>query len=173
MLIFGTYKTAPGKFDPNMIPGIQKVLLFNMYSIYDQGEMVYNLVPQPYPPEEILLSPDQLIFDNMYANYLMTNTYAFIDLMKIMYPLYENSDLLAYVLVGDDVYRDAMTQSLIKFIQERYGYISNYINDIEDIPYVQHSDFSRYGIMNLDADKEKFIQLMIQSGQMVIKDEEE
>lgn len=173
MLVFGGYETMPYvSFDPMSIPGINKYIIMNLYSIYDQGIRLDNLVPCPIPPAEIVLSEDQLVFDGMYINYLITNPYAFTDLMKIMYPLYENSDILVYILVGNDIYRDCITQSLIKFIQERYGYVSNYISDISDIECLQHSSFNSFGILNFDQDKARYIDYLIQNNQLDIPNAE-
>lgn len=166
MIIFGTESTRPGIFDPMYIPGIKKVLVLNLYSLFDMGEQIPNIIPFPFPVPELVYSDDQVQLDMIYADYLTNHIPAFMDLMKILYPLYENSDLLVYILISHDPYRDVMTESLIKFIQERYGYICNLINTLEDVLYVQDGSFSYNGIIAMDMDKEKYINILYDTGQL-------
>lgn len=171
MLVFGKSNTVPGvAFDPMSIPGITKCVIFNFFSLYDIGIRLDNLIPYPYPPEEIVFSSDELVFDGMYANYLLNNQYAFTDMMKLMYELYTNSDVLVYVLVGDGSYRDGIAQSLVKFIQERYGYVTNYINSIEDLECLQDSGFSNYGLINFDIDMERYQYNVYQSENIEVEE---
>lgn len=172
MIIFGTEQTRPGLFDPVYIPGIKKVLVLNLLSLFDMGDQIPHILPYPYPAHELVFSDDQLQLDMMYADYLINHIPAFIDLMKIMYPLYENSDLLVYILITHDPYRDVITESLIKFIQERYGYICNEINTLEDVMYVEHGTFNYVGIMNMDMDKEKYINILFDDGKLNLPKED-
>ena len=53
-------------------------------------------------------------------------------------------------------YSEYAVESLIKFIQQRYGIISNVLESEEDFDTLVEHDFSLTGLYNLDIDKEKF-----------------
>ena len=112
--------------------------VYNMSSLLELGIRLNNLIPPIYNPDGSLMDfRDERQFDQWYANYLMSNNAAFVDMMSIVYDLYNGINVL--VLIGHDDYKDIITESFIKFIQQRYGYNSNLLNDYNDWYY------SRFG----------------------------
>ena len=70
-----------------------------------------------------------------------------------------------------------MNESLIKMIQQRYGYNAAVINDINDLDYVNPEDFSFsiQGLHNLDEDKKRLVMILesrrIQAGGRIYEPE--
>ena len=133
-----------------------KFKILNLSSLSEKGDRLFNLLP-PFPAE-LYDADKEKAFDLAYAEYIMANDKAFMDLMKIIYPEYENSadNIIIYIMVDFDDMRMAITESLIKFIQQRYGIICNIINKEDDWDYIEGSDFNIIGLGNLDADKERY-----------------
>jgi len=141
MLIFGDYNSLPKEND---------FVVFNLSSLVEGFETL-SLVP-PF----IRQFNDEKQFDIMYANYLISDDNAFFEMMKIVMSLYMGKDV--YVLITrDGGILEILTESLQKFIQQRYGIISININCIEDLKYIEDvSQFTIQGLYNLDIDKERF-----------------
>ena len=96
------------------------------------------------------------MFDIKYAEYILSIPRAFNELMKIMYSLYYANDV--YLLVTKDGgYFDILTESLLKFIQQRYGYDSYILNEPNDIQYAEKGEFNIYGLFNFDADNKRYV----------------
>ncbi len=98
---------------------------------------------------------DEREFDIRYANYLSTNDAAFIDIMKIVYNLYQGYDVFCIADVGDE-YNELFVESILKFIQQKYGFNGQILGSPEDFLYTQDSTFTIQGLYNLDIDKERF-----------------
>lgn len=125
----------------------ERFIIFNLSSLLEGFERV-NLLP-PFK-----LDRYDRDFDIMYANYILENDNIFYEFMKIMMSLYYGLDTL--ILVNKDDLYEYVNESLIKFIQQRYGIITNVINVKEDWEYVQESEFTIQGLFNMDKDKERF-----------------
>ena len=80
-------------------------------------------------------------------------------MMKIILPVYNGEDV--YLIVyHDNGYFDAITESVVKFIQNRYGIIPVYINDMIDYdftPTQYNMSLSVNGLFNFDQDKEIYV----------------
>jgi hypothetical protein len=152
MLIFG---------DENIIKVRQNYdAIFNLSSLLEFGARLRNLAPPLHTiilPGETLDFRDEKTFDLKYAQYLMNSDAAFYDLMRLVYSLYSNSSI--FVIISRSEYADIITESLIKFIQQRYGYNSNFIQESEDLDYLVESSFSVPGLYNLDIDKKRFVNM--------------
>jgi hypothetical protein len=98
---------------------------------------------------------DQELFGQYYTAYVLSNKEPFMALMDIVYNLYEGYDVL--LLIGRDEFRDILTETISKIIQQRYGYISNIISDLCDLEGLQEGQFSIQGLYTLDQDKEIYI----------------
>lgn len=94
------------------------------------------------------------IFDNTYANMLLNDKDMFRCLMHIMINAANNFNVI--ILISHDDYRDAVKESIIKFIQIRYGYNCWEIEDIDDLQVIDEPFFTPMGIMNLDNDKLRY-----------------
>lgn len=105
-----------------------------------------------YPPRE-LPGRSEYEFDMAYAQYIMSNDMVFFDFMQIPYNLYLGKDV--FILIDDDARYEFLNESLLKFIQQRYGYNANYITCAEDFIYAEPGTFSEIGMANLIYDKER------------------
>lgn len=158
MISLGTQLTLPDRINSALLmnTGKKRMNIYNLSSMFDFGIPLPALIP-PYMNLTQEVKDDQRVFDEFYANYILTNDIAFYQMMNIMYSIYEDSELLVYILIGRDEYRDMITESLVKFIQQRYGYNCNIINEANDWPYVADSSINIYGLYNFDIDKERYI----------------
>ena len=138
-------------------------IIYNLSSFYNGYDNVQNLAVRLSLLNNSQMSMREFIytveFDILYANYILNNTASFCDLMKIMINASCGRNIV--ILVHHDEYRDAISESLIKLIQERYGYNCWEIDDVDDLESASESFFSAQGIMNLDFDKNKFDNLYI------------
>lgn len=152
--------------DPNLIPYIQSktmksLKVFNYTSLYSGYPSLSVLVTNMYQlnnsgmPTNLFV--DTVDFDVRYATMILNNDQMYEALITIMMNTYQGIDVI--LLVQRDPYRDALMESLIKFIQQRYGYNSWIIEDIEDISCIHEPYFSPIGIMALDEDIKRYDQL--------------
>lgn len=129
-------------------------IVFNLTSMKEGFDRLSRLIP----PNTIGRFTDRE-FDIVYANYIMSNDFVFKEFFDIIYPLYTGLDV--YIIISDDDWSENLTESLLKLIQQRYGYNGGKINCIDDYYFMvnskNYSDFDRsYGLANLDIDKERY-----------------
>ena len=129
--------------------------IFNFTSLV-MGLPKIDLVPEKDSFEYY----DEKSFDIQYANWIMNNDSKFIEFMKIVYPLYCGRNVFIVVNWYDNIenyFYANLNESLMKFIQSRYGYNASIINTVEDYMeqnlYNLESGFSIEGLMNIDMDK--------------------
>lgn len=101
-------------------------------------------------------------FDIAYMNYIFENDVVFKDFFAIIYHLYIGNDV--YLVVSKDDWSENLIESLLKLIQQRYGYNASEINSFEDYIYFKNNSMNgfdhMYGIANLDIDKERYTYLI-------------
>lgn len=143
MLIFGNTETFL-KLPLNTFTNV-----FNLSSPYECGRRLFSLLP-------FSLDLNDPNFDFIYADYIMNNDNAFKEMMELVLNVYYGTH--AYVLVEEDLnYKYEAAESLIKFLQQRYGilvYSARSIEDLEAIP--EEIPLPLYGVLNLDIDKERY-----------------
>lgn len=122
-------------------------MLLPRYQMMDQSIIGYN-------NEE-----DDINFDYNYCNFVTINDSAFIQLMSIMIPVYDNPDVLVEIMISESLNRDEAAELLAKLIQQRYGYNSYMVKSLEDFLYVDESTFSIPGLFTMDKDIERYISL--------------
>lgn len=138
----------------------------NFHNIIDTGAVYnftsfregYQRVPLLIPPNEIGRSSGRE-FDIAYANYLMTNDFVFKSFFDIIYLLYTGVDI--YLIIDESDWSENLIESLLKLIQQRYGYNAVKINCFEDYLQANSSKYISefnpyYGLANLDMDKERY-----------------
>lgn len=128
---------------------------FNLSSYYQRGTNL-SLVPDPnhIPKELIEGNIDTLEFDIAYGQYLMND--AFLKFMSIVLPLYDDPCACVIVYIFQSPVRDVIMECIDKLIQQRYGYRSYIINDLEDLYGVRDdASFSVRGIVNIQQDSQK------------------
>lgn len=164
MLIFGPY---------NCIPYSKDIVVYNYSSLTEYIPRMGLLVPP-----EVVQNMGEYELDVAYYNYIMNNDDLFILFMNIILPIYSGSDV--YVCIskfGYNDYTNNMNESLIKIIQQRYGYNAAVINDVSDLDYINPEDFSFsiQGLHNLDEDKKRLVMILesrrIQAGGRIYEPE--
>ena len=145
--------------NPNLIPIIENThkadgcFIFNLSSLYSGYIDITNLLTsinymaQPGMYNEYINSVE---FDMQYSAAVLNTPQLFHSLIQIMYCVYNNAN--AYVLIQRDPYRDAIMESIIKLIQQRYGYLCWLIEDVDDIEDLHNTAPSPLGILTLDND---------------------
>ena len=132
--------------------------VFNLSSLREDFITLRYLIP----PNNIGRFTD-LEFDIAYMNYIMQNDSAFMDFFRIIYELYIGNDVFI-VASSEEDWSENILESLIKLIQQRYGYNAIFVGNSEDYIYAKNhctEDFiSGYGLYNLDQDKERFAYLV-------------
>jgi hypothetical protein len=97
-------------------------------------------------------------FDIAYSTLIFNDIYLFHSFMRIM--AYEYTDLLVFIFTGNDIFRDAVVEAIIKIIQQRYGKNAWKVSAIEDIEYINIEEtFTPYGIQALDDDIKRINEL--------------
>lgn len=134
-------------------PGV----VFNLTSLKEGFDRLNLLVP----PNSLGRFTDR-DFDIAYANYVMNNDPVFIQFFWVIYELYIGVNVL--ILANNSDWSENILESLLKLIQQRYGYNGVRIDSDEDYIYAMNTmnpDFAPgYGVYNLDMDKERFSYLL-------------
>jgi hypothetical protein len=141
---------------PSCIPDIKDLIVYNLSSLLEGYQRVDIL-----PPVNNVDYMNELDFDIAYANYIMGNNNIFYEFFsKIIYPLYNGYNV--YLMTTRNIFYDKVSDSLMKFIQQRYEYLSAIINEPDDIDYINPDiGFGINGVYNLDMDKERFSQMYV------------
>ena len=154
--------------NPGLISLIQgyfnkPIMVYNLSSLYsgyiDCTDLLTNIAPinnTAMPLPEFVQSVD---FDIQYSAMIMNNQILFVKLMMILSNSYEGA--ISIVLVQHDFYRDAIMESIIKFIQQRYGYNCWIIEDPDDIYCINEPHYTPMGLLNLDADLQRYDSLFV------------
>lgn len=134
-----------------------------------EGGLVYNFTSmvEKYPrlplmPPNYLGASSEYDFDQKYMEFVMFIDQNFINFMSyIIMPLYNGHTI--YLCISEDPWSEIIIESLLKLIQQRYGYNATRINDFNDLCVAESSDFEpRYGLSNLDQDKDRYSYAMEQ-----------
>ena len=132
-------------------------IIFNLTS-YKEG---YNRLNLLVPPNELGRFTDR-DFDIVYANYVIGNDMVFCQFFWIIYNLYIGYDV--FIIANPLDWSENILESLLKLIQQRYGYNAIKIDSDEDYIYAANymtTGFAPgYGLYNLDQDKERFTYLI-------------
>ena len=152
MLMYGPASAADIKFGG-------KGVMYNLSSMREGFISLQALIP----PNTIGRLTDRE-FDIADANYIMSNDTLFCIFFQIIYNLYIGKDV--FIIVSTEDWSENLLESLLKLIQQRYGYNGVLINTEADYLYATNSmNFGfapGYGIYNLDQDKERFTTLIEQ-----------
>ena len=152
MLMYGPASAADIKFGG-------KGVMYNLSSMREGFISLQALIP----PNTIGRLTDRE-FDIAYANYIMSNDTLFCIFFQIIYNLYIGKDV--FIIVSTEDWSENLLESLLKLIQQRYGYNAVLVNTEADYLYAATSmNFGfapGYGIYNLDQDKERFTTLIEQ-----------
>lgn len=146
--------------NPSYIPYIQyqfsnrPVDIYNLSSLYSGYKDATDLLTKmaiinnsEMPMPEFVQS---IQFDMQYASAIMNDPILFNKLMMILSAHFEG--YIVVILVQRDPYRDAIMESLIKFIQQRYGYNCWIVEDIGDIECLKETPHNPFGLDRLNED---------------------
>ena len=166
MLMYGNALAA------DMVVTNENIKIYNLTSLSER----YANCRLPIMPPHDLGSSSEYEFDIKYMNWILNIDNNFIVFMTIILDLYNGIDV--FLVISEDQWSEVITESLLKLIQQRYGIIAIQINSMEDLIYANDdSDFTDYGIINLDADKERYLYLYEQyrviNGLVNVDDERE
>lgn len=101
-------------------------------------------------------------FDKIFADIMYNNDDNFVSLFNVIQLL--NSGENIYICITNGNILDYLNESLAKFIQQRYGYNYQMINEVDDIDWYDDSSFSVAGLYNFDLDRERYIHIMTNKG---------
>ena len=145
------------------IPYIQSIYqnrdicVYNLSSMYSGFRDVYPLIdtiginPVEIPINQYVYMPQ---FDSQFLYLALNDNKKFVSLMNIMLPDYNGYIVL--ILVYREPYRDAIMESLIKLIQQRYEYTTYIIQDIEDIYGIREPSYGTNGLIRLEQDINRY-----------------
>ena len=161
MIIFTPIRTIPVEMLEQK--GIRQVVTYNLSSYYSDIPTLNMLIPSvEYMPEDSIDGDTSVIpsFDIAYNNFIMGNDSAFMQFMNIIVPVFTSPDVLVQILINQSDFRDSITETLVKLIQQRYGYNIYIINEIEDFIYTEESTFSVPGLFAIDEDLKRWRAMM-------------
>ena len=141
-------------------PGRDPVIL-NLSSLYSGYINVTHLITKISPINNTMLPMPEFVnsveFDMQYASAVLNNPELFGSLINIMLRAYEG--YLVCVLVQRDPYRDAVMESLIKLIQQRYSYNCWIVEEPDDIEIMSEQMLLPNGLLTLDEDIKQYTQM--------------
>jgi hypothetical protein len=125
------------------------------YTSYIEGYRRLNLLP----PNSLGASSDYQ-FDQLYMQYILSNDALFIEFFSLIEMLRNGRDV--YIIVSNDDWSEQLIESLLKLIQQRYGYNATRINCFEDLITAEPGNFnSSYGLFNYDTDADRYTDLVM------------
>lgn len=159
MIIFTPIKQIPQEYLE--LKGINRVIQLNLTSYHSDVPTLNLLIPSSdYISEDLLngdcATPD---FDVAYHSFIINNDAAFLQLMSIIIPVFTDPDTLVQILINVSNFRDVITESLCKLIQQRYGYNSYIVYELEDFLYTEESDMTIPGLFSIDSDIQRWYSL--------------
>ena len=144
---------------PDAVQYVDKCKIYNFNSLLDGYEPLYLT-----PPREVGIygmngtmgytGYNEYQFDVNYMKYIIGNDGPFMQLMRIIMELYEGHNV--FLIVSPDDWSTALIESLMKLIQQRYGINGIKIGSFDDFVYAEETEFTGYGLFNLDQDKERY-----------------
>ena len=152
MIIFGSEEVL--KDLVVSIPNID-MAVFNMTGMREGFELL-RILPQD---GQIFFQGDERVSDQKLMDYIYCNDGVFFEFFsKVIYPFY--SGINVYIMVHRGDIFDDITESVIKIIQQRYGYNPLFINEAADMEYLNTNDnMSVVGIYNFDIDRNRYMML--------------
>jgi hypothetical protein len=132
-------------------------VIFNLSALREGFTNLNMLIP----PNELGRFTDR-DFDILYAKYIMENDNVFYEFFSIVYNLYIGRDVL--ILASAEDWSENILESLLKLIQQRYGYNAVKIDNDDDYIFARNNmtfGFAYgYGLYNLDIDKDRYSNLI-------------
>lgn len=145
MLLYGNVAQARN------LEGVTGIHIFSFTSFTERYPRLNLLIPPNY-----LGGCSEMEFDINYMRYILELDNIFFQFFGcIILPLYLGETV--YLCTTDNDWSDIMIESLLKLIQQRYGYNATKVECDDDFYSANDSDFEpSYGLMNLDSDKDRY-----------------
>lgn len=148
--------------EPKVFFELQRIGLLN------ESTVVFNLnsnsnVFQPIylmPPREMLMSSHE--FDQQYISLILTNDTYFMEFMKIINLLKDGKDVFILTYNEESTF-NPISETLLKFIQQRYGYDYQEVHSVSDYNPYDPSGFTTPGILQFDDDFRRYEELIIKA----------
>lgn len=119
-------------------------LPYNLYSIIDYGIRLDHLYPNPTSlkllEETTYGDGSTLRFDQAYATQILNDDATFVDFMSLMHGVIRDEETILMSNYTSKVVMPVL-DSLLKFIQQRYGIIGFIVNTIDDLDTLGTSEF--------------------------------
>ena len=138
----------------------REYVLINFNSSYELSSNVdYNELDRIFPSGIDIASygidVNSKEFDINYANYLVNDIEAFHEVLFIVFSLHCNKDVIILTSLNMNDYNEGILQSLCKFIQQRYGIITNWCYTVEDYEFIPLDQpiFNLDGLFRFDQDR--------------------
>lgn len=132
-----------------------KDLILLNYNSYIIGFPDSGIMPSPIPIQQY----NDYEFDIAYADYIIRNDNVFCSFFNnIINPLQSGSNV--FMISDNSNYEINLPESLLKLIQQRYGYNGSIINEPVDICTISESSFSIPGLYNFDQDMIRYCEIM-------------
>lgn len=134
----------------NYILDRSNIAIYNITSLSEKYKRI------PLIPPNSLGANSEYEFDIKYMNWILGNDNNFCSLMTIINDLVSRD---VFLLISNDNWSKILIESLLKLIQQRYGINGVYIDTEDDLLYAEDSGFSDYGVLNLDEDRTRYMNL--------------
>lgn len=142
-----------------------KMITMNLSSYYSKTNVdITNLITRISSTLGSSMMPinefvNSVQFDMHFASMLENNIDLYINLLKIV--TLDYNDYVVVIMVSRDPYRDAIMESLIKYIQQKYGKSCWIIQDPYDIQFIHEESYTPNGLMNLENDMRRYESLIM------------
>lgn len=126
-------------------------IIYNFNSLIEGYQKLYLI-----PPNN-LGATNAYEFDCNYMHYILDIDNNFIEFMKIMIPLYQNTSDVYLIIDDQEIWALEVIESLMKLIQQRYGINGVLIESKEDYLEANDDCFDPFfGINNMDGDSQRY-----------------
>ena len=147
MLMYGNANAA------SLVETKSDTIILNLSSLSERYTNRLFLVP----PNN-LGANSEYDFDIKYMQWIMNNDSIFIIFFPLIIELEKGMNV--FIVIDSDSWSISLIESLLKLIQQRYGFNGLLVNTIEDILYAEECKFSDYGIINFDTDLNRYSYIM-------------
>jgi hypothetical protein len=129
--------------------------LINFNTMLEQVPQLMYL--NPYRSNQYYGNTNCYEFDMWYVNYLASTPEAFREFINLMREVYNGKNVWVLVDFQTETASNVV-ETLIKYIMETYGYISNVAHTPDDTENFIEGSFSTTGIQMFDAHMENYLQ---------------
>lgn len=149
MLVFGTLEAL------RSIGKEKSFFVLNFNTMLENCQPLHYL--NPYRFNQYAYNTNCIEFDMWYVDYIGNTPAAFKEFISLMRNVYNGYDVWVLVDFSTETATNVI-ETLIKYILEQYGYVSNVVHTPDDLCNLVEGEFSPIGIQMLDAHMENYLQ---------------